>query len=67
MGILADISVQLGNMHIPIHSVVARELKSQQTSIQVTIGISDIEQLNTIINNIGKIKGIISVKRAVLS
>lgn len=67
MGILADISVQLSNMHIPIHSVVARELKSRQTSIQVTIGIGDIEQLNSIISNIGKIKDVISVKRAVLS
>ncbi len=66
-GLIADVSVQLSAMHVPIHSVIARELKSQQTSIQITVGISDIEQLNSIISNLSRISGVISVKRAVLS
>lgn len=67
IGILADVSVQLGNMRIPIHSVMAKELKTGQTSIQVSIGISDLNQLQTIINNLSRIPGVSSVKRAVLS
>lgn len=67
IGILADVSVQLGNMRVPIHSVMAKELKTGQTSIQVSIGISDLNQLQTIINNLNRIPGVSSVKRAVLS
>ncbi len=67
IGILADVSVQLGNMRIPIHSVMAKELKTGQTSIQVSIGINDLNQLQTIINNLSRIPGVSSVKRAVLS
>ena len=67
IGILADVSVQLGNMRVPIHSVIAKELKTGQTSIQVSIGISDLNQLQTIINNLSRIPGVSSVKRAVLS
>ena len=67
IGILADVSVQLGNMRVPIHSVMAKELKTGQTSIQVSIGINDLNQLQTIINNLSRIPGVSSVKRAVLS
>ena len=67
IGILADVSVQLGNMRVTIHSVMAKELKTGQTSIQVSIGISDLNQLQTIINNLSRIPGVSSVKRAVLS
>ena len=67
IGILADVSVQLGNMRVPIHSVMAKELKTGQTSIQVSIGISDLNQLQTISNNLSRIPGVSSVKRAVLS
>ena len=67
IGILADVSVQLGNMRVPIHSVMAKELKTGQTSIQVSIGIRDLNQLQTIINNLSRIPGVSSVKRAVLS
>ena len=67
LGILAGVSVQLGNMRIPIHSVMAKELKTGQTSIQVSVGISDLNQLQTIINNLSRIPGVSSVKRAVLS
>ena len=67
IGILADVSVQLGNMRIPIHSVMAKELKTGQTSIQVSIGINDLNQLQTSINNLSRIPGVSSVKRAVLS
>ena len=62
-GLLADVSISLSNMRVPIHTLIAKELKDNRTSIQVTIGISDLEQLNSIIANLRKISGISSIKR----
>ncbi len=62
-GLLADVSISLSNMRIPIHTLIAKELKDNQTSIQVTIGISDLEQLNLIVANLKKISGISTIQR----
>ena len=45
--LLADVSITLSNMHVPIHALMAKELKDNQTSIQITLGISDLDQLRT--------------------
>ena len=63
-GLLADVSVALGNMRIPIHSVMAREGKDNLAYIQVTIGITDLEQLRAIMSNLKKIDGVETVQRA---
>ena len=63
-GLLADISIILSNMHVPIHSLLARELKDGRSMVQITLGISDLEQLNNIISNLRKIEGVTSVERA---
>lgn len=62
-GLLADVSLTISNMRIPIHALVAKELKENQTSIQVTLGISGLEQLNNIMANLKKISGIYSIHR----
>ena len=62
-GILADVSMQLANMHIPIYSMNARILKSKDSSMLVTIGIHSIEQLNSVITKIGKVSGVVHVER----
>lgn len=64
-GILANVSITLNNMHIQIHSLIAKELKGGQIGIQITVGISDLEQLKAIISSIRKIDGVISVERLV--
>ena len=61
--LLADISITLSNMHVPIHSLLARELKDGRSMVQITLGIGDLEQLNNIIANLRKIEGITSVQR----
>ncbi len=63
-GLLADISIILSNMHVPIHSLLARELKDGRSMVQITLGISDLAQLNNIISNLRKIEGVTSVERA---
>ncbi len=62
-GVLADVSITLSNMHIPIHELIARELKDKTTSIVLTLGITGLEQLSNIIANLSKISGIIQVIR----
>ena len=63
-GLLADVSVALSNMRIPIHTLMAREAKDNHSHIQVTIGISDLEQLRGIMSNLKKIGGVITVQRS---
>ena len=63
-GLLADVSVALSNMRIPIHTLMAREAKDNHSHIQVTIGISDLEQLRGIMSNLKKISGVITVQRS---
>ena len=64
-GLLADVSICLSNMHIPIHSLNARELKERTASIQLTVEVSDLMQLNSLISALSGIKGVITVKRTV--
>ena len=62
-GLLADVSITIANMHIPIRSLTAREAKNGNAVIQVTIDITDLGQLNTVISTLNKIDGVISVSR----
>lgn len=63
-GMIADISIALANMHVPMHSLNAREAKDKHVVIQITISISGIDQLANIIAAFSKIAGVISVERA---
>ena len=62
-GLLADLSVMLGNLHVPIHALNSRVLKDKHASIQVTVSINDLTQLNQIINSVKKIPGVVDVER----
>lgn len=42
---------------VPIHALMAKELKDNQTSIQITLGISDLDQLRTIVANLSRSTG----------
>ncbi len=63
-GMLAEISICIANMRVPIHSLNAREAgKDKLAVIQTTVGINDLAQLNLVINTLKKIDGVVSVKR----
>ncbi len=64
-GLLVDVSVALNNMRLPVYSLVAKEQPDDQTSIQITFGISSLAQLHHIISNLMKIKGVRNVTRTV--
>lgn len=64
-GLIADVSILLNNMHIPIHSLMAKEAGDEKTRIQISISTSDITQLSNIIDNIRKVAGVLEIKRLV--
>ena len=61
---LADVIIAIANMRIPLHSLSAREAKDHHVVIQITLGITHLEQLNNIISTFQRISGVISVERA---
>lgn len=62
--LFADISLVLANFRVPVHEIVARELKNGNANIVVSIGIAGIEQLKNIIQKISKVEGVITVERS---
>ena len=63
-GLLADVTQQLFNMHLFIHSLNSRETKDGSAVISVTITINGRDHLQTIISRLTNIAGIVSVRRA---
>ncbi|MBQ9375509.1 MAG: bifunctional (p)ppGpp synthetase/guanosine-3',5'-bis(diphosphate) 3'-pyrophosphohydrolase [Ruminococcus sp.] len=64
IGLLADVSTALAAISIYIHESNSRELKNGNAILTVTVSVAGMEQLNTVINRIQKIKNVISVERA---
>lgn len=61
--LLADVSIMLSNMHIPIHALSARELPDHSSVIQINVEVNDVGQLNYLINSLSNIKGVSDVHR----
>ncbi len=63
-GLLADISMALTSIRVPIHELNARELKNGNANLVITIGIPSVEQLKSIIQKISKVDGVLQVERS---
>lgn len=64
MGLLADITLELSNMRIPMHEASARELKNGNASVMVTISVAGTNQLTNVINRLKKVESVMSVDRS---
>lgn len=62
-GLLADLTVLLGNMRVPLHAFVAKELKDNRLGFNITMTISDLGQLNYVVSQIKRIPGVLTVER----
>ncbi len=63
-GLLADITIQLANMHLFIHSLNSRSIKNTtEALITTTITINGLEHLKSITERLNKINGVISISR----
>lgn len=64
-GLLADVTQQLSNMHIFIHALNSRrDRNSDNAFISATISINGLPQLQSIIERLSKIAGVISIDRS---
>ena len=64
-GLLADVTQQLSSLHIFLHSLNARqERNSDNAFISATISINGLPQLQSIIERLSKIPGVISIDRS---
>lgn len=64
IGLLADVSSALAMINIYIHESTSRELKNGNAILSITLSIAGMEQLNSVIAKIMKIKNVISVERS---
>ncbi|MBQ9673854.1 MAG: bifunctional (p)ppGpp synthetase/guanosine-3',5'-bis(diphosphate) 3'-pyrophosphohydrolase [Ruminococcus sp.] len=62
-GLLADLTIQLSQMHIFIHNLSSRSKKGGTAIVVVSIDTNGIDHLKGIMTHLGNINGIISVKR----
>ncbi len=62
-GLLADLTMLLSNNRVSIEQLNTHNMKNGNANIIITIGIQDISQLNNIMQQVRKIRGILSVDR----
>ncbi len=62
--LLADVTTQLASMHVMIHAISAREPTDGSVMMSVTVGVSSLEQLQSVMARLAKISGIFSVTRS---
>ena len=63
IGLLADVSSLLANMHIMINDISTRNTKDGRTSIMLTVSVNGVEHLNSLTAKLSKISGVLSVER----
>ena len=62
-GFVADVSVTVANLHVPMHTLLARELPDHQAEVRLTIETQGVEQLKNTIEALKRIRGVDSVVR----
>ena len=62
-GLLADVSILFNSLRVDLHSFNAKELKDETLMFKITMAVNDIQQLDFVINQIKKIRGILTVER----
>ena len=62
-GFVADVSVTVANLHVPMHTLLARELPDHQAEVRLTIETQGVEQLRGTIEALKRIRGVDSVVR----
>ncbi len=63
-GLLADLSILLSNNRVSIERINSHNMKNGNANIIMTISIQDISQLQNLMQQIRKIRGILSVDRS---
>ena len=64
MGMLADLSAVIANMHVMIHSIFTKDTNDGRSTIYLTITVNGAEQLKSVCEKLKKIKGVLSTERS---
>ena len=63
-GLAMDVTLAIANLRVPLHDITARGLKNGNAEVLLTISTQGKEHLDTIIQRLKKIPGVISVERS---
>lgn len=63
IGMLADVSVMLANMHLNINDLSTRPTKDGRMTLFVTVSLNGLEHLKALMAKLGGISGVLSVER----
>ena len=63
-GLLADVTMAIAGIGVPVHNVNARETKGGNCVITLTMSVQSLEHLRSIIQRIEKIEGVYHVERS---
>lgn len=63
-GLLADLTMELANMHVKVHTLNARQIGDGNCIATITLTVDGTEHLKNVISKISKIKDIISIERS---
>ncbi|MBR3816043.1 MAG: bifunctional (p)ppGpp synthetase/guanosine-3',5'-bis(diphosphate) 3'-pyrophosphohydrolase [Clostridia bacterium] len=64
MGMLADLSAVIANMHVMIHSIFTKDGNDGRSTIYMTITVNGTEHMNSVCEKIKKVKGVLSTERS---
>ena len=63
-GLLMEVTQQLYNMHLTVHDLHSRKTREDRLIITVTITINSLDHLQSIMNRLSNISGVLQIRRA---
>ncbi len=66
VGMLADVTGMIANLHVMIHSIFTKESKDGRFIIFITVTVNSVEHLQSVTEKIKKVKGVLSVERTTI-
>ncbi len=62
--LLLKLATTLANLHIPVHSINARDTENNSAVVTMTIAVNGVEQLQSVMDRLRAVDGVDSVERA---
>ena len=64
VGMLADLSAVIANMHVMIHSIFTKDTNDGRSTIFMTITVNGAEHMKNVCDRLQKVKGVLSTERS---
>ena len=64
VGMLADVSAVIANMHVMIHSIFTKDGSDGRCTVYMTITVNGAEHLKSVCEKLKKVKGVLSTERS---